>query len=533
MTFRATRARGADRRDPDHLPRSPRRPVEDEPADRRRGPRRRRPAPGRGAARPAPRRRAPGAVAGVPRRIRPRRPDRASLRTGPRPAVSRRRPTRHAGRARAAARRPGRPRRAAAPGAGARAADRRLPRRAARRRSTPSRSPGESFALLLQSDLDDPTTRFDAPRRRRPAAPAADPPPAIGGALTVDPFVLLRGERSARRGGRSRAARRARSITRSAAAIPLATGLPLVVTLLDLAPWELPRAYQRTVAGAVRPAPAGPAPARRRRGDRRERGGRAARRGGCSAFGASGSGSCRSRRARRSRSGRAAVRPSGSRPPDRAPARAERERLGLPERYLVYSGPLRRPPGPRDAAPRARRARRPPAGPRTSPRTSRGRRGCCSSARRRTIGRRWRGPPPEGDVGERSPTPRAARRAPRRARPRRPGGDPAGGLRRGRPAGPRGDRLRDAGRRVGGRAPCRRSSARPGSSSSRASRSGWPRPCATVWADERVHARLAAAARERAEGDRRTWADVAAETRRVYAEVGDPRDRRRRRLSSG
>jgi hypothetical protein len=35
-----------------------------------------------------------------------------------------------------------------------------------------------------------------------------------------------------------------------------------------------------------------------------------------------------------------------------------------------------------------------------------------------------------------------------------------------------------------------------------------------------MHARLAAIARERAETDRRTWADVAAETRRVYADVG-------------
>jgi glycosyltransferase involved in cell wall biosynthesis len=43
---------------------------------------------------------------------------------------------------------------------------------------------------------------------------------------------------------------------------------------------------------------------------------------------------------------------------------------------------------------------------------------------------------------------------------------------------------------------------------------------ATVWSDDPVHARLAAIARERAETDRRTWADVATETRRVYAEVG-------------
>jgi hypothetical protein len=37
--------------------------------------------------------------------------------------------------------------------------------------------------------------------------------------------------------------------------------------------------------------------------------------------------------------------------------------------------------------------------------------------------------------------------------------------------------------------------------------------------DDAVHDRLAAAAMERATGDRRTWADVARETRLVYAEV--------------
>jgi glycosyltransferase involved in cell wall biosynthesis len=42
----------------------------------------------------------------------------------------------------------------------------------------------------------------------------------------------------------------------------------------------------------------------------------------------------------------------------------------------------------------------------------------------------------------------------------------------------------------------------------------------TIWADDRVHARLAASARERAEGATRTWADVASDTRRIYAEVG-------------
>ena len=42
----------------------------------------------------------------------------------------------------------------------------------------------------------------------------------------------------------------------------------------------------------------------------------------------------------------------------------------------------------------------------------------------------------------------------------------------------------------------------------------------TAWADERVHGGLVAAARERASSDQRSWADVATETRRVYADVG-------------
>jgi glycosyltransferase involved in cell wall biosynthesis len=43
---------------------------------------------------------------------------------------------------------------------------------------------------------------------------------------------------------------------------------------------------------------------------------------------------------------------------------------------------------------------------------------------------------------------------------------------------------------------------------------------ATVWADDQLHGRVAGAAHERAEGERRTWAAVAAETRAIYVEVG-------------
>jgi glycosyltransferase involved in cell wall biosynthesis len=49
---------------------------------------------------------------------------------------------------------------------------------------------------------------------------------------------------------------------------------------------------------------------------------------------------------------------------------------------------------------------------------------------------------------------------------------------------------------------------------------------ATIWADDRVHGGLAAAARERSGTDRRTWLDVARETRAVYAAAGVPRSQR-------
>lgn len=105
---------------------------------------------------------------------------------------------------------------------------------------------GESFALLLRSDLDDPTTAFtslDVVGRR------LLPPTHLlrSAALTVDAFVLS--------GASAGAAWRATNGGAAGAvyhavggSVPLATGLPLVVTLLDLAPWELPAAYQRNRA---------------------------------------------------------------------------------------------------------------------------------------------------------------------------------------------------------------------------------------------------------------------------------------------
>jgi glycosyltransferase involved in cell wall biosynthesis len=106
---------------------------------------------------------------------------------------------------------------------------------------------GESFAFLIGSDLDDPTERFGhlsvIGRRQLPPTRLLR-----SGAMTVDPFVL-RGAAvgaawRADRGGAAGAVYHAVG----GGPLPIASGLPLVVTLLDLAPWELPAAYQRSVA---------------------------------------------------------------------------------------------------------------------------------------------------------------------------------------------------------------------------------------------------------------------------------------------
>ena len=105
---------------------------------------------------------------------------------------------------------------------------------------------GESFALLLRSDLDDPTTRFanlEVIGRR------FLPPTHLlrSGALTVDPFVLSGASVGA--AWRADVGGAAGAVYHAVGGVvPLATGLPLVVTLLDLAPWELPNAYQRSIA---------------------------------------------------------------------------------------------------------------------------------------------------------------------------------------------------------------------------------------------------------------------------------------------
>jgi glycosyltransferase involved in cell wall biosynthesis len=191
--------------------------------------------------------------------------------------------------------------------------------------------PGESFAFLLQSDLGDPTSAFsrlDVVGRR------LLPPTRLlrSGALTVDPFLL----RGASVGAAWRADRRgaAGAVYHAVAgAPPLLSRIPIVVTLLDLAPWELPAAFQRTPAS--------------RFGQRLRA--RLVRDAGAVIVGTEAVARA-ARRLLRIRAARVRVVPLAPHPAFAAEpgvpggpgttddAAGERSRLGLPERYLVYFG---------------------------------------------------------------------------------------------------------------------------------------------------------------------------------------------------
>jgi glycosyltransferase involved in cell wall biosynthesis len=383
---------------------------------------------------------------------------------------------------------------------------------------------GESFALLLRSDLDDPTTAFghlDVVGRR------LLPPTHLlrSAALAIDPLVLSGASLGA--AWRAGAGGAAGAVYHAAGpAVPLATGLPLVVTLLDLAPWELPRKYQRTPTA--------------RFGQRLR--GRLLRDAAAVIVGSAAVAAATHRllRIRRDRlrvvpfAPRAAFRfwpgggeagpgvgPAGAVPRGArlgADVREERDRLGLPERYFVYSG---RYDARQDLATLLRaldllgRAGRPD--------------GLAESAA-------W--PPRVLLVGaspeDRASLARAAARidvgealayAPRLTDDRlavlvrgaRAAILPAVSDATGMPAleaiacgtpvvasavGALPEAVGNAGILVEPRDPERLASA-----------------LATAWADDRVHDRLAGLARERAGAGVRTWAEVAVETRRVYEEA--------------
>ena len=120
---------------------------------------------------------------------------------------------------------------------------------------------GESFVLLLDLGADDPGTLFPGlpviGKRRLPITRLFR-----SGALTLDPF-LVRGAAlgagppggvggGAGGGGGGGPAHEPGSTGAVAhavgGALPIGPGLPVVATLLDLAPWELPEQYQRSPA---------------------------------------------------------------------------------------------------------------------------------------------------------------------------------------------------------------------------------------------------------------------------------------------
>ena len=363
--------------------------------------------------------------------------------------------------------------------------------------SMPTRSQASPSRSCSRRDLADPTDAFEESRHR---GRRQLPPTRLlrAGAMTLDPF-LLRGASMgaawhAERGGAAGAVYHAAG----SGPLPIASGLPVVVTLLDLAPWEMPEVFGRTVGGPVRPTAAGPAHARGGRGHRRH-GGHGARDGPAAAR-PSATGMRVVPLAPRpaySAWGRDAAghrRPTGEPPRTRTP--------GIARAIPRLPGPLRRAPGTRHVAggPRRPRRRRPSGWARQDPPVAAaGRSRGCQSGRSGRAGPSRRA---AGHRGRADLRPGAARAA-ARPRPRRPRGHPAGRLRGRGPAGDRSDDLRHAGRGHG--------------------RGGLPElvgaagmlveprdperlavALRAIWTDDRVHERIAANALERATWQRRS-----------------------------
>ncbi len=106
---------------------------------------------------------------------------------------------------------------------------------------------GESFVLLLDLGADDPGAFFPGlpvvGKRRLPITRIFR-----SGALTLDPF-LVRGAALGAGRGAARESGGAGVVAHAVGgALPIGPGLPVVATLLDLAPWELPDQYQRSLA---------------------------------------------------------------------------------------------------------------------------------------------------------------------------------------------------------------------------------------------------------------------------------------------
>jgi glycosyltransferase involved in cell wall biosynthesis len=100
---------------------------------------------------------------------------------------------------------------------------------------------GETFVAILSLGLPDPTE--SVPGLPVVARRWLPPTKRLGaGAMTLDPFVL-RGATIRASGGSDAAVYHV-----AGTSLPFGPGMPVVATLLDLAPWELPHVYQASPA---------------------------------------------------------------------------------------------------------------------------------------------------------------------------------------------------------------------------------------------------------------------------------------------
>jgi glycosyltransferase involved in cell wall biosynthesis len=108
---------------------------------------------------------------------------------------------------------------------------------------------GESFVILSRAMRADPTVELEqhglAVAARRVLPPTSRVLRSAG--LTLDSFLLRGAELGTGRGAREAGALGTVYHT-AGGAVPLASHLPVVATLLDLAPWELPRTYAASAA---------------------------------------------------------------------------------------------------------------------------------------------------------------------------------------------------------------------------------------------------------------------------------------------
>ena len=368
---------------------------------------------------------------------------------------------------------------------------------------------GESFAFFLRSDLPDPTTRY---RRLEVVGRRLLPPTRIfrSAGLTVDPFVLRGASLGvAWRAERSGAAGAVYHVV-GGGPLPIAPAMPVVATILDLAPWEMPDTFQQSIAARFGH--------RLRAQLLREA---AAVVVGTAAVGVS------ARRLLHVPREHVRVVPLAARPPfgARATKRAERDaaglraKLGVGDRYLVFSGRFdaRLDHGALFGALANLAAQPRPSGLDASiawpPQvllvgaSPDDRASIARAAARHGVGESLVYAPALG-ADALAGLVRSARAAILPVLSEAAGLPVVEALAVGTPVvasavGALPELVGRGGLLVEPRDPERLATA-----------------IATIWTDDMVHGRVAAAAAERATGHRRSWADIARETREIYAEVG-------------